>query len=207
MTLKKLLFVSTASLVLLTLSTSANAALTTSTVAAFANPSASSDNPLFTVDFTNNEITGGWTDIGLTLNLPAAGTSYNDVTFSMTDLEYTANETGGDYTTGGGEITFKNIDTTTVLTISFEQLWLHSREAGMEAKNAIYADGVTFNSPDFGTLTDNAQFGFTFSNIMPNDDGHTATASFDSAAVVPEPTTVLLLSGGFLTLIARRKKQ
>jgi len=200
---KRILIVLTVLLVLLAIPTSTIASLVPITVAAFANPSPGSDNPLFTVDFTNDTISGGWTDAGLTLEIPVGNASYNNATFIMSQLQYTFNDIGGAYTTGGGTIIFKDTFDTPVLTISFNKLWLESRQSGM---NAINGDGVIFEGPDFGILTYEAQFGFTFANTVDTQDGYTATGSFDSSAVVPEPATILLLGSGFLVFVACRKK-
>ena len=89
------------------------------TIATFADPSANSNNPLFTVDFQNNLITGGWGDnkTGLTLQIPYNGFSFADAWFSMTNVAII--DTFGD--TGGGTINFyaNNTSTNPLVVVAF----------------------------------------------------------------------------------------
>ena len=91
----------------------------TVTIATFADPSANSADPLFTVDFQNNLITGGWGDAktGLTLQIPYSGHNFTDAWFSMADV--TINDTFGD--TSGGTINFyaNNTSTNPLLVVTF----------------------------------------------------------------------------------------
>ena len=80
----------------------------TITIATFADPSANSSNPLFKVDFAQQQkLTGGWGDdkTGLTLEIPYNGHIFTDAWFTMTDLAIT-NISGTSGDTSGGEIDF-----------------------------------------------------------------------------------------------------
>ena len=103
----------------------------TFTVATFADPSGNSDNPLFTVNFSDGTLNGEWANgnTGLTLEIPYSGytaandNAFHDVWFEMTGISSPAvgiTDTFGN--TGGGEINFYADGTTInpLLTISFE---------------------------------------------------------------------------------------
>lgn len=222
MTLKRTLLASTIFMAMLAISASANAGTVSSTIATFANPSDGSEIPLFAVNFSNGaagSITGSWQNDGLTLEIPAGNTSYDNVHFTMDDLTYNY-PMGGNNSATGGSIEFTAGSNTpganendVLLVVSFESLYLGMFETGLHAQT-LYGHGVTFSGNDLNPLGDltNEQFGFAFTNINKEFDvngavtSYTATASFDSSAVVPEPATVLLLSSGFLAFVHRRKK-
>jgi len=176
------------------------AGLQTIKIAAFADPATGSAEPLFTVDYGQGTLTGGWSGTGLTLNVPVTGGSYDDVTFTMTDMTFATGGAGAYYTNNGpGVIRFFD-DSTEVLTIGFDRIYIQGRNSGLDAQD-IYGDNVSINGVGIGTLTDE-QFGFTFANVVTNGDVVTATASFTSSAV-PEPTTLAILAVGGLFLRKR----
>jgi len=96
------------------ISASAEASMTMVT---FADPS-NSNNPLFTVDFLNNSLTGGWDDAktGLTLEIPYNGSTFFDVWFDITPVSI---DSYGN--TGSGTINFyENNASTPLVTINFQ---------------------------------------------------------------------------------------
>ncbi len=180
----------------------------TFTIATFADPSGNGEYPLFTVDFTNLTLNGGWSDAqtGLLLDIPYSGNSFTDAWFEMTQVEISPALTGE---TGGGEINFyaDGDSITPLITINFQ---------------SGYVDNITFGADEFsgenviisgseitGTLLEE-EFSFSFANkmLLPGsntlDDGFTATASFTSSAI-PEPATICILGFGALSLIRRKK--
>jgi hypothetical protein len=182
-------------------------------IATFADPSGDSNNPLFTVDFINMKLTGGWADAktGLTLEIPYSGNTFTDAWFEMTGEvtpEVVILNASGD--TGGGEINFYADGTTTnpLITIIFESGYVDSFNFGADE---FFGENVTISGIGItpGTLSEE-EFSFAFANkaLLPGsgtfNDGFTATASFTSSAV-PEPATVCILGLGALSLLSRKK--
>lgn len=189
-------------LLVLAMTASAFAGLQTVKIAAFADPAAGSAEPLFTVDYGQGSLTGGWSGSGLTLNVPVTGDSYDDVTFTMTYMTFAANGQGAYYTDNGpGVIRFYD-ESTEVLTVEFDRIYIQGRNSGLDAQD-VYGDNVKISGIGIGSLTDE-QFGFTFANVVTNGDVVTASASFTSSAV-PEPTTLAILAVGGLFLRRRSK--
>jgi hypothetical protein len=180
------------------------------TIATFADPN-NSANPLFTVDFLNSSLTGGWDfgKTGLTLEIPYSDNTFTDAWFEMTGEvtpEVILNASGD---TGGGEINFYAYGTTTnpLLTIIFESGYVDSFNFGADE---FFGENVTISGSEItGTLSEE-EFSFTFANkaFLPGsgtfNDGFTATAAFTSSAV-PEPATVCILGLGALSLLSRKK--
>ncbi len=182
----------------------------TLTIATFADPSNSSVNPLFTVDFLDGSLNGGWAygNAGLLLMIPYNGHSFSNAWFAMDEVEIT--DVFG--TTGGGEINFYANGATTdpLLTISFVSG--HVDYINFGADVIFAADGVEFSGSEItpGLFTEEQFFSFSFANkkllsgSSTFNDGFTATASFTSSAV-PEPATVCILGLGVLSLIRKKK--
>jgi hypothetical protein len=182
----------------------------TFTVATFADPSNDSNNPLFTVDFTERTLNGGWANgkTGLILEF-YNGHTFTDAWFTMTEVGIVAHAPGD---TGGGEINFYADGSTAgpLLTINFDSGHIDYINFGA---NVIFdADGVEFSGSEIipGLFSEEQyfSFGFVSKTFLPGsddwDDGFTATATFDSSAI-PEPAMVVLLGLGVLSLLRRKR--
>jgi hypothetical protein len=179
---------------------------TSVTVASFADPSKGALEPLFVVDYGQGTLNGGWSSTGLTLEVPIAGISYTDVTFTMDQMSFSGASNGGYYTDQAGEIPYavRFFDgDAEVVTIEFGRIWIEDRNSGLDAQD-FYSDNVTISGIGFGALSVE-HFGFMFTNINTTGDVTEATASFTSSAV-PEPATIALLVFGGLGIRACRKK-
>ena len=184
-------------------------AMASFTVATFADPSATSANPLFTVDLAANTITGGWADskTGLDLYIPGSGT-FTDAFFTFAST-YTGLASGG--VTGGGTIKFfkDNQDTTTAPLIQIDFAKGYVNPYGLGAIDEFFADGVVITGTEVsGTLSDES-FSFSFANqksINGNwNNGFTATAAFTSSAI-PEPATMAIFGIGAMLMLRLRKR-
>jgi hypothetical protein len=186
------------------------------TIATFADPSEDSNNPLFTVDFINKKLTGGWPDTktGLTLEI---GQTFENAWFEMTDVNITDTDVifGQKFgQTSSGVINFyeDNNNTDPLLVIDFDSGLVWRQSFG--ADNEFTAENVTITGSKIpGTLSEE-QFTFGFANRakLPGsnnwNDGFTATAAFTSSAVpdpAPEPATICLLGLGALSLLRRKR--
>ncbi|GEM_PF-587019 len=188
-------------------------AATSTTIATFANPALNSDTPLFTVDFSEDAITGGWEDFrtGLYLEVPITGNIFPDAFFIIPEsITYMGGLDGGD--TGGGTIEFyaDGVDpdqTEPLIRIDFESGYLAKYGAGLHASNVLRADDVIITGSEITGVLSGEIFTFGFDNHQPLngnwDNGFTATAAFTCSAV-PEPATIGLLAMG--ALLALRKK-
>jgi hypothetical protein len=186
-----------------------SASAQTTTVAAFFDPSFTSNNtPMF---FRNGPLfTGGWSGTGLTLFTPGlmAVPDFNDVTFTMTPLVVV----GGAFpqeTLSSGVITFRDNTNTPILFMSFDAA--HLSPFGFGAADFFF-DNVTFSGPiltGIGAVSANEQFGFSFANLVGNPaTNFSATASFTSSAqiIIPAPASAALMGAGGL-LAARRRRR
>ena len=194
------------------LSVNAKASMTSMTIATFADPSRNSDNPLFTVDFTLMQITGGWGDdkTGLTLRIPYSGHTFTDAWFEMGVVQITsASAMSGQI--GAGVIDFyENGPPTAVplLTVSFTSGTVS--RYGLGADERLITNNVTITGSEIaGTLSEGV-FSFSFANLakLPDHsiltDGFTATNAFGLSAI-PEPATICLLGFGVFSLVRRKK--
>ena len=182
----------------------------TVTIATFADPSANSANPLFTVDFQNNLITGGWDDAktGLTLQIPYSSNNFADAWFSMTNV--IINDTFGN--TSGGTINFyaNNTSTNPLLVVAFDSG--HVDYFNFGADSIFVANNVTISGSEITVPPplSECEFALSFVNKARLSghtdwaDGFTATASFTSSAI-PEPATICILGLGALSLVRRKK--
>jgi hypothetical protein len=187
------------------------------TVATFGDPSGNSANPLFTVDWTNKTVTGGWADSksGLNLFIPLTGVTFANAWFEMDTLAITTTNVfgGSKYgETGQGHIRFYADGTSTspVLCIDFENgtVGKQGLAASDDTDDLFSANNVTITGSAIPFALSEEQFSFSFANVakFPNPNasgGFTSTASFTSSAI-PEPATMSLLVLGGLSLLRRK---
>ncbi len=201
------------------ISVNANASVT---IATFADPSEDSNWPLFTVDFINNTINGGWDDnkTGLILEIPYSGytvennNAFIDAWFDITEVTITSQfptPTGIYGSTGPGVINFyeDNTQTNPLVIINFDIGSISPYDFG--ANEVLFtASNVTITGSKIIDALSQEQFSFSFANLAKLsgstdwDDGFTATAAFTSSAI-PEPTTICLLAMGSLVFIKNKK--
>jgi len=181
-------------------------------VASFANPSSSSSNSLFTVNFTSLLFSGGWSDSKTGLDLEILGSTFENAWFEMTAVAITeSGGVNGTSVTSGGTITFYADGTTTdpILIITFESGLLS--KSGFDADNIFSTDGVTITgSAISGTLSsEEVIFNFSLRKALTGATGYTTTAGFTATADVdssptPEPATIAILALGGLLLRKRK---
>ena len=188
---------------------------TTITIATFADPAVGSDEPLFTVDYLANTVSGSWPSAagGLTLNVVAESQPYPDAFFVMAPVKYTDGAQVA--TTDPGLIEFYEAGAVPgtdlpLIEISFTSATL--TPLGMGSSDfSLAADGVTITGSALTDTYIDESFGFAFANQQYIDGdsqkGYTASASFTSSgAIVPEPalTALAILSIGAYRIRKRR---
>jgi len=185
------------------------------TIATFADPSQNSNNPLFTVNFSNMTLDGGWSDTktGLTLQIPYNGHTFVNAWFDVTDVIALSSVIPGIfYSTGPGEINFykDNTQTNPLVAINFDSGSVSPY--GFGANEVLFTlANVTITGSEITGALSQEQFAFSFANLAylegstKWDDGFTATASFTSSAI-PEPATLLLLGTAGIWIFTRKKQ-
>ena len=181
------------------------------TVATFADPSGNANNPLFTVNWVNATVDGGWADgkNNLLLEIPFTSASFANAWFTMDQLTITNTVSFGGYTygqTGAGEIRFYQAGSTVnpLLKIAFGNSFVSRQALGADD---FIIDHVTITGSAIPVVLSYEQFNFSFANVtsLANQNGFTSTASFTSSAI-PEPTTIAIFAFGLLPAIMKRKR-
>ena len=194
----------------------------TITIATFADPSQISSMPLFTVDPSTPDprIQGGWED-GLTgLNLQvvvAPGGSYADAFFTLEDqyggpgLEFYPSSPGAfSGMTGPGTVRLYEAGDVPERDEPLIRIDFVSAElvvGGMAGYSLWAPDNVDITGAAVPEGLTQEAFAFAFANQQLDDDGClTATASFTSSAVIPEPSMVALFGFALMTVVGRRRR-
>jgi len=144
------------------------------TVGTFADPTADGSTPLFTVGTTT--LGGGWSGTGLDLIVPITGQTYQDATFTMTDVAITDSQLGSgtiefyaSAADGGGLL----------LRIVFDGGVLFA-PLGFQA-SAESGNTVTFSGPVITDTLSETAFAFGFANQISTAAGTTYTGTFISS--------------------------
>lgn len=172
--------------VLCVLVVSSTASAETVTIATFDDPSPNSLNPLFFFNAGTNQLSGGWSFGGLTLE--TIGGVFENATFAMSAQPgISANDVGA------GTINFRNSDDDVIFTMDFDSALLSIDAFG--ATEFKSTNDVTFTGSILSSPVQGESFAFAFANQTSVGGGsYSATAAFTSSAeVIPEPITLVLL--------------
>ena len=161
------------------------------------------------MDTVNDRITAGWGDdrTGLNLEVTIGSQVFADAWFSMSEVAYFGDESGGE--TGGGVLSFyadgevEGIDEP-VVRVSFNSGLLGGD--GLGAWDLIRADGVVITGSAIPYALRREWFAFYFTDqVELPEGGFTAGASFAGHGV-PEPVSVVLLGMGAVGLVRRKRR-
>jgi hypothetical protein len=180
--------------------------IASSTIATFNDPSKTSNDPLFTVDFVNHSVTGGWAfgKTGLTLDIPYNSTNFTNVWFDMTPV--TILDQFGN--TGPGTIRFFQSGDTVdpLIAINFSSGYISSFGFGADG---FISENLTITGSQITDPLSEQEFSFAFGNKKKLPDylntnyGFTSTAAFTSSAtvnIIPEPSMMAMLMFGILLI-------
>lgn len=168
------------------------------TIATHQDPALNGTTPLFST--TASQVSASWLGTGLTLDVPVASVTFNDVNMVMESVS----RAGGSL--GAGTVKFYTSDVNNpVFQVDFSGGSIF--EPFGVGGSFIAQQDVTFSgSAVAGMLFDNEQFAFSFANPVVGANSNTYTASFTSSAdVVPEPATMMVL--GLVAAAAARRKR
>jgi len=202
-------------LVLILMAVLASGAMAESfTVASFSDPSQDSSNPLFTVDWNEQTVSGNWLASGLNLRLGSAlgGTVFENASFEMDDVAITDTFIIGGRTygeTGAGQVIFyEDGSNDELLVFDFGSAVVSRYFMGADD---FVAGNVQISGPAVPFTLSSEEFSFSFANVAGLDggdiheDGFTATASFTSSAI-PEPTTLAIFATATVIFGLKRTK-
>jgi len=174
------------------------------TIVTFADPASGPATPLFEVNSSTAQLTGGWNAPGLLLETPGlAAPNFPDARFTLSAVSLLSPLPFA--VLGPGQLDFFDSSNALLMTISFSGGLLTS-SFGFGASE-FQGNNVTLSGPILGgdVFTDEA-FAFSFANPVATPTGYQATASFTSSAtLVPAPAGLAALGLGGLTLLRRRR--
>lgn len=174
------------------------------TIATHADPSGNAASPLFYASDTS--VSASWSGTGLTLQVPVASLSFNDVQMEM--LSVTRTEAGAVDLLGAGMVKFWTTDANNpIFTMTFDGGFI--AEPFAAGASEFTANVISFGGSALASVNPlaNEQFVFSFANKGGDTQLRTYTAAMTSSAdVVPEPATMTLLGLGAAALISRRRK-
>ncbi|MBL8064707.1 MAG: PEP-CTERM sorting domain-containing protein [Chthonomonadaceae bacterium] len=177
------------------------------TVATFADPSTNKANWIFLWDQVANTLSGGWHQGGMTVRTPGliGGGQVNNAQMDFDSVALTPIIAGQLYRMSAGRVRFHTGDlTNSFLTITFDS-GLFQTPLAIGGSN-LFADNVRFSGPNVPGGLSEEQFSFSLANENNVANGKTFTSAFTSSAT-PEPATLLVLGGGVLLAVRRRRQR